>query len=288
MGHAPSAEPNVTISSRSLSVSLDTRSLAMTVKDLRRGKQWVQGPDSTGTMTLEVVRRDTEISATWMEPRSARILQGTWRLEPNLAELTLTLTGKGELDRPLAFPPAFVTGPDTMLVIPMNEGISVPADDPSFDTRRLVAYGGHGICMAFWAVTDGEASQMAIIETPDDAAIRLQRSADRLCVQPEWDAQKGQFGYDRRLRYVFLDRGGYVAACKRYRAYAREHGLVKTLSQKREEIEAVDLLVGINVWNWDMDPVQIVRQMMALGMDRILWSRASNTATVTALNQIGR
>ena len=43
----------------------------MTVKDLRRGKQWVQGPDSTGAMTLEVVRRDTEISATWMRPRSS-------------------------------------------------------------------------------------------------------------------------------------------------------------------------------------------------------------------------
>jgi hypothetical protein len=288
VGRTPPTEPNITISSKSLSMSLDTRSLAMTVKDLRTGQQWVQGRDAAGMMTLEVVRRDAEVSASWMDPRSARILQGTWRLEPNLAELTLTLTGKGELTQPLAFPPAFVTSPGTTLVIPMNEGISVPVDDSTFDTPRLVAYGGHGICMAFWAVTDGQASQMAIIETPDDAAIRLQRSADRLCVQPEWDAQKGQFGYDRRLRYVFLDRGGYVAVCKRYRAYAKEHGLVKTLSQKRQEIEAVDLLVGaVNVWNWDMDPVQIVRNMKALGMDRILWSRASSTAAVTSLNQMG-
>jgi hypothetical protein len=78
-----------------------------------------------------------------------------------------------------------------------------------------------------------------------------------------------------------------VAVCKRYRAYARDHGLLVTLDQKRQANPHVDLLVGaVNVWNWDMDPVQIVGQMKDLGMDRILWSRASSPETISALNQM--
>jgi hypothetical protein len=37
------------------------------------------------------------------------------------------------------------------------------------------SYGGHGICMAFWGVTDDQQGEGVIIETPDDAAIHLRR-----------------------------------------------------------------------------------------------------------------
>lgn len=42
----------------------------------------------------------------------------------------------------------------------------------------------------------------------------------------------GKPGYPRRVRFVFFDRGGYVAMAKRYRAYATERGLVKTFREK--------------------------------------------------------
>ena len=41
---------------------------------------------------------------------------------------------------------------------------SYPVDDASIPPMRLIAYGGHGICMGFWGVTDGESGHMAIIE----------------------------------------------------------------------------------------------------------------------------
>ena len=51
------------------------------------------------------------------------------------------------------------------------------------------------------------------------------------------------------IRYVFLDRGGYVAMAKRYRRHARETGLLRTLAVKREANPHVDLLIGAaNVW----------------------------------------
>ena len=61
---------------------------------------------------------------------------------------------------------------------------------------------------------------------------------------PQWDPQTGQFGSPRRLRYVFFDRGGYVAMCKRYREHAKQTGLLKTLAEKRKANPNVDLLVG--------------------------------------------
>jgi hypothetical protein len=169
----------------------------------------------------------------------------------------------------------------------MNEGISFPVEDKSIETFRLIAYGGHGICMAFWGVTDDRQGHGVIIKTPDDAAIHLMRLDDRLAVAPEWDAQKGQFGYERRLRYVFFDGGGHVAIAKRYREYARQIGLLKTLAEKRAENPNVDLLVGaVNIWNWDADPVQLATQMRAAGIERILWSRGGSANALRTLNHI--
>ena len=167
----------------------------------------------------------------------------------------------------------------------MNEGISFPVEDKSIENFRLIAYGGHGICMAFWGVTDDRQGHGVIIETPDDAAIHLMRLEDRLAVAPEWDAQKGQFGYERRLRYVFFDHGGHVAIAKRYREYARQIGLLKTLAEKRAENPNVDLLVGAaNIWNWDSDPVQLTTQMRAAGIERILWSRGGSADALSLIH----
>jgi hypothetical protein len=128
---------------------------------------------------------------------------------------------------------------------------------------------------------------MAIIETPDDASIRIQRTDEKLCIAPEWDSQKGSFGYTRRLRYVFFDKGGHVAMCKRYRSYAEKAGLLKTLQQKREENPDVDLLIGaVNVWCWEKDALAIVREMKSLGIERILWSHRESPDVIKAMNEM--
>jgi hypothetical protein len=170
------------------------------------------------------------------------VLKARIVIEAAKPEFTFSLVGDGALSGPVRYPYPFVSEPADRLVVPMNEGISFPVEDKSIETFRLIAYGGHGICMAFWGVTDDRQGHGVIIETPDDAAIHLMRLDDRLAVAPEWDAQKGQFGYERRLRYVFFDSGGHVAIAKRYREYARQKGLLKTLAEKRGENPNVDLL----------------------------------------------
>jgi len=129
---------------------------------------------------------------------------------------------------------------------------------------------------------------MAIFETPDDGRIQVQRLGNALYVAPQWDAQKGKFGYERRLRYHFFDHGGYVAMCKRYRSYARTIGLFKTLDDKRKENPNVDLLIGAaNVWYWnEKDSVAMAQAMMDAGIQRMLWSNA-RTPNVGSLNKLG-
>src|SRR4029077_682865 len=93
----------------------------------------------------------------------------------NMPEFTLELAATGELRSPMRVTYPFATAPGDYLVVPMNEGISYPVTDESVPLHRLVAYGGHGLCMAFWGVSNGQAGQMAIIETPDDAVIQMRR-----------------------------------------------------------------------------------------------------------------
>jgi hypothetical protein len=222
----------------------------------------------------------------WHVP-SGLELKAVLELDRTLPEFTLKMDGDGELLGPLVYPCPFISAGGDRLIVPMNEGISYPVEDKSIETFRLIAYGGHGICMAFWGVSDDRQGYCTIIETPDDAAIRLRRLDGLLAVGPEWDPQKGRFGYGRRLLYVFFDQGGYVAIAKRYRQYARQGGRLKTLAEKRQENPKIDLLMGaVNVWNWDSDPVELVQAMQAAGIQHILWSRGGAPEALRSLNRL--
>ncbi len=274
----------LTISNAQLSVTLDTADATLSVRDARNGRTWRQEKLADGKVA-EVTRAPGEIAFTWLPAGRDLKMKTRVRLEPDRPEFTAELAAEGALKGSVSFPHPFITEKGTHLIVPMNEGISYPVDDPAIQPIWLVAYGGHGICMAFWAVTDGEAAQMAILETPDDAAINIRRHEKNLCVAPVWEGQKDRFGYTRRLRYVFFDKGGHVAVCKRYRAYARRIGRFKTLAEKRAANPNVDLLIGaVNVWCWDRDALEIVRELKAAGIDRILWSHRADPDTIKAMN----
>ncbi len=277
-----------------LDVRLAAGDGTVAVTDKRAGRTWRQEPFGAG-----LIVRD----ARCLGARSARLtvwdvaddltLQATLTLADSAPELTVTLAdaGNGPVQESVAFPPPFVTGPGTALVVPLNEGILYPVDDATITPISLVTYSGHGLCMPWVGVTDTKtgAGVLAILRTPDDAHVEITRRAGGdLFAQPAWEATRGRFGYARSLTYVFLPSGGYVAQAKRYRAYAQATGLFKTLAQKRRENPNVDNLVGaVNVWNWDPDKVALCREMKALGMDRVLWSNAGSPQEVAAINALG-
>ena len=281
---AAAAAADLALTNKSVTLTLHTADATISVLDRRTGRTWAQKPRKAGPV-ITSAKGGERIDLGWLDPGSGLEGKAVIALDGDLAEWAVALAADGEMGSPLAFPAPFISEAGTYLVIPMNEGISYPVDDASIPPMRLIAYGGHGISMSFWGVTDGRAGQMAILETPDDAAIRIEREGGRLVVAPEWDPQKKRFGYERRVRYVLLDDGGHVAMCKRYRAYAQKIGLLKTLADKRKENPNVDLLVGaVNVWCWDRDSAGIVRQMQAAGIERILWSNQQSPESLKALN----
>jgi len=277
----------LSISNAAISVAVNSDDGSISVSDKRAGLLWRQKALAKGKVT-DISQVADGIDMTWQQAGASTDIRTKIKLDGDNPEFTVELSAEANPKWPLAFPNPFVTESGTYLVVPMNEGISYPVEDETISTTRLIAYGGHGICMPFWGVTDGQRGQMAIIETPDDASIQIYRTDGLLCIGPVWEPQKQKFGYARKLRYVFFDKGGHVAICKRYRSYAKETGLFKTLEQKRLENPNVDLLIGaVNVWSWEKDAPAIVREMKKLGIERILWSRRQSPPDIEAMNEMG-
>jgi hypothetical protein len=282
---APAAD--VSIENRHLRVTFDRAAATFAVTDTRSGHTWSQQPVGGGITVEAASAPGDAIEVTLLHKGLGLRFQAKLALDGDKPELLVELTGQGRLKWSLGYPYPFISKAPTYLVIPMNEGISYPVNDPTIKPRRLVAYGGHGMCMAFWGVTDGACGHMAILETADDASIAIRRHAGNLCVAPHWDAQKGSFGYTRRLRYAFFDRGGHVAFCKRYRTYAEAAGRLKTLARKRSENPHVDLLIGaVNVWCWEGNALALVKELQAAGIERILWSRRQPPPVIRAMNEL--
>ena len=260
------------------------------VEDVRTGRTWK--PAGGSRWAVEELSRqqdaDGSVRATFM---TMKCWKAIYRVEKDRPEVVVTLEGEGTMTSPFAYPAAFASRKGDRLIVPLNEGISYPADDPDGVPGRLIAYGGHGICMAFFGVQDDAtgAGWMAILETPDDVAMVARRDAETQLwtLGPSWEDQKRQFGYARRIRYVFLDKGGYVAMCKRYRAHAKAIGKFKSFSEKVKERPLVDRLLGApNVWCWEKDKIAVAKELKASGIDRFLWSAGGNEAQVKFLSEM--
>jgi len=224
-------------------------------------------------------------------------------LVPDAPEFTVCIEATGSMDGYLAYPPPFASQSGDRLIIPMNEGISYPVEQQNINVRRLVAYGGHGICMAFWGQIDDAtgAGMVAILETPDDASIEIVPNRDRLLqVGALWEPSMKEFRYPRQIRYVFFEKGGHVAACKRYRQHAKEIGLFVPFTEKVKRNPNIDKLLGAaNIWCWDWDwnagrqdwqniKVELVKEMQSLGMERILWSGGGRAEGIIELNKLDK
>ena len=281
----------LTLTNHSLNVRVTPDGL-LTVRDRRCGRLWSQQAVNADMIVTGVERQGSLAMrlALWDVADDVH-LRATLALAAGTPELEVTLAGAGRLSDFIAFPQPFVTTGGTSLVVPLNEGILYPVDDATVYPMQLVAYGGHGICMPWFGVTDTHsgAGMMAILRTPDDARIDITRPVGgSLYIRPLWEASRGQFSYARHLTYSFFDKGGYVAQAKRYRRYAQQTGLFKTLAQKRRANPNIDRLVGaVNVWNWDMDKVALCREMQSLGMDHVLWSSGGSPREIATINGLG-
>ena len=278
----------VTISNAAIAVTFHTTDAKFAVTDRRTNRTWIQRAGEVPLVVLGAQADGLSMNIKLLDPVSMHQVAVGVRLDGDTPELVVGIRTQGEMDAPLAWPAPFVSDKGQLLILPVNEGISYPTDDQSLPSMRYHLYGGHGLCMPWYGAMEGGIGWMVIVETPDDAAVAVPRRDTLLCLAPEWEPRKGQFGPERVMRYVFLDSGGYVAMAKRYREYAKKTGLFRTLHEKCEAVPAVDLLVGaVNIWCWDADAAAWCRELQALGIRRILWSNALSSDQIKALNGLG-
>ena len=190
-----------------------------------------------------------------------------------------------------SFPRAFATRSTDALIVPLSEGYRLPFAEKHKWVGTPAAYSS-SLSMPFFGVEDCQngSGWVAILMTPNDARMQTFLTEGRMdAVASNWVAQHGTFGYARRVKFVFLDKGGYVAMAKRYRAEARKEGLVKTFREKAKTRPNVDRLLGAaNVWYYGgkADPIQMAEELRAAGLTRFLWSSGGSSATVTAIAQM--
>lgn len=155
----------------------------------------------------------------------------------------------------LAFPTAFKSPRNHYALLTDSEGMALPVEDKDYPLGSGITYFcGGGIAMGWMGITDKAfaTGYMAILETPYDAQLTPQRINCAVTFAPVWLASKEEFGYTRKLRYVFFDKGGYVAQCKRYRDYIWPKNGVLSLKQNAAKLPAVDKMIGgLHIYVWD-------------------------------------
>lgn len=286
----PLTTPPVRLRSNELDVAVSPATGEMTVVDRRNRHVWRQSLRfdqvlGIGTRVEEGGRR-----LVWegVQVETGEKIRARIAVEGD--EIAWSANADGPIPDALHFPAPFASTPETELILPMNMGILYPARDPEREPQWMAGYGGHGLSMAFWGVVEKPAAMMAIVETPDDFVLHVERRDNLFEANPLWQGQKGRFAYERRLRFVFFETGDHVRIAKRYRIHARERGLLRTLAEKRRQNPNVDLLVGsANVWSWDWDgdPVPFAEKLKEAGIERVLWSQKTNPTAIRRLREMG-
>lgn len=292
----PKTTPLKPIENKYLKVAFSESDERFAVYDKRSKRTWT--PEKTGSDWIVLRRRALPFGARiTMHSASAMLeVEATVTLEKNAPEIAVQLSGKGEMLRSVVYPSPFTTRQGDRIILPMNEGIGVPVDEPPgvFGHFSTNTYSGHGLCMAFYGVT-GDATgdgYMGIFETADDSGVELRiREGEKLRPQARWDTQKRQFGYPRKLRLAFFDQGGHVAMAKRYRQHAKETGLLVTFKEKIEKNpklkDGIDKLLGAaNIWFWEGNRGAFAKELHEAGIDRLLWSQDSSPQEIEEINNL--
>ncbi len=266
-----------TLADQNLELHFDADRRGLTVTDRRSGAVWEQIPFDADLRVTSVTSEDN---------RLVIALEGDFAFTA-----TITLTAESEvvvsvsaaegtaMER-LEFPPAFRT-PDAAhaLVLTDGEGLLLPAGDTGYPlgTERIYFCGG-GLVMPWLGVVDAalEGGYMAILETPHDATLEPRREDGLVTFAPVWVSSMGTFSYERSVRYVFFARGGYVAQCKRYRAYAWPKNGVRTLRENEARFPAIARILGAaHIYVWDgAREVEFARRLKAAGIERafLIWN----------------
>jgi len=231
------------------------------------------------------------VKADWLIPLVMR-----WSLQAD-DELLLTIDSP-DLQTPLKnddkkwgpmlmYPPPFYNQEAARFaVVPEDEGCiystsgyNIEDDIVAFTYKRYS--GGDGIAnysLPFNGLTDLKRGVMNYLETGFHAAGRmtLYDTSSGRCALPGigWTNARGSWGFARRLRFKFIEDGGYVAMAKRFRQDLIQGGRFKSLKEKAAERPPVEKLKGaMNLWVFAEEPLTQadIKRVRSFGFENLLF-----------------
>jgi hypothetical protein len=139
------------------------------------------------------------------------------------------------------------------LVLPHGSGYLVPADCPDALPGRgpePIQVGGRW-SLPMFGLTRDDAGLCATVDTWWDAEVRAHHlPGDRSILDFSWADELGTLAYPRRLLVHFARDLDYVAMAKRYRAVARQQGLLRTLEEKADDSPRIRAYADNVLFRW--------------------------------------
>lgn len=262
------------ISDLNLEVNLDLKKNSLSVTDKRINKIWEQAPFEDQYQIGKVSQNGNILT---LELQGMPALSAILELTDN-SELVFSISAEPDAAfEKFSFPPAFITpDKDHYLLETDSQGLLLPVEDTTYPLEEQpIFFCGGGAAMAWIGIMDTamETGYMAIFETPYDAAILQKRENGLITFSPVWLSSMGKFSYERKIRYVFFDKGGYVAQCKRYRDYIWPKNKVITLRDKQNRLPAIEKALGaVHIYVWDKArEVSFARELKNAGIEKAMF-----------------
>lgn len=269
---------------------IDTEKKDILVLGKKSNKEWIDSNTLKSCLISRINKvgeRQLELSI--IEPEHMKKYTVNIILSKNSPEIDYEINIDSDIGfSKLEFPQLFNLSGGMKIVVPIAEGMIVPFDDFINNILWRMRVKG-GWPMAFIGVLDGDSGWMEIIETPNDFEVaKVENSQGKSKVVNRWVSEKGSFSYTRKIKYYFFDKGGYVAMAKRYRQYAHDNGLFKSLKQKDVQRKGnIGKLIGsINAWYWGVGKYNLAKEMKKSGLDKILFSNAGKW-DIDKINDLG-
>lgn len=274
-------KPQYVLENSFLKYTLDIFSMSIVVFDKRSNKEWSSQVCGNDFLAQEVIEEKGKLNVRFISPEALNQYRVVINLSQDGTEINYEIEQEGvEEFNSLEFPPVFDIGKAQKLIVPLQEGLVLPPDTAANDLPYKLAYLGNLLSMSFISAVDGEAGWMEIFETPNDFEIIPEKKDDgRLRLINRWISEKNKFGYKRKIKFYFFDKGGYCAQAKRYREYAREKGLLKRLKEKNRKGNIEKLIGGVDVWYWEKDRFGFANELKKSGVEKVLFSTADERST---------
>ncbi len=199
-------------------------------------------------------------------------LRAAIRLHPSEAAVTFSAVpqtwGSGAVSD-LVFPGAIgQEAVPVQLVLPERQGLLYTGQGDPFE-RYLEPR------MRWWGAIGAQSSYLAIMETADDKALWIAKDGQgRVHSKVRWLPSFGTLQYERRVTYHFQPDHSHVALAKRFRRYAQEHGLFRSMRDKMAERPILDRFIGAAhlylgyLQSPSSDFLGTFRRLKAMGLER--------------------